>query len=599
MAPRRPQYNDSDLKKLLTPAARAIANRQTLGVLLPYMNASKMSSNQQIIKDNPEINLQTTKKTPVQIGSGFLAEDKRELNSDETEFALENFARGGTGAKDPRTYMNKEDFQDFLNTYNMPKSKYGTPSDKNLVNQAYVPVDASGVEKANKESAKLLSPPNKNGASDTKMEDFSAYGGLKAFMPDATKMYDAMYGVSEEEQTKQDNIRFGMNMLTFFTQMGAEASKPGATALGAANIAGANTAQQYLKQIETDKAREDKRKSGVIDLASKLATFNASKTPKTGKQNVFMGSPATNKDGTPKLNADGEQLYNYIRQDAAGKVLENYLDTKKASGTTVNIGDKDAETFGKKRIGGVFKQFEKFQEGSDTAIKNRGTVNNLLSMVTNPDFESGWDVNFKTKAREIGKALGFKINEEALSSAQAFRAASFELVLGSVEQMKGALSDKELDFLKAMNPSLLLNKDTNKILLLTMKHTLDKAAGFNAHVRDWEAKNGTMTTVKSYNKMMDEFKAQPINQQNPKDYITSLAEQEEVNLIISKGGKVDDNGDYIPNSLTPNKELEIKNLLENKFSLSLLDKTFKNYFKDGQNAYPEYQRQKVKIKGKP
>jgi hypothetical protein len=116
------------------------------------------------------------------------------------------------------------------------------------------------------------------GGSDTKEQDFSAYGGLKTFMPDATKMYDAMYGVSEEEQTKQDNIRFGMNMLTFFTQMGAEASKPGATALGAANIAGASTAQQYLKQMETDKAREDKKKTGVINLASKLATFDAAKS---------------------------------------------------------------------------------------------------------------------------------------------------------------------------------------------------------------------------------------------------------------------------------------------------------------------------------
>ena len=127
------------------------------------------------------------------------------------------------------------------------------------------------------------------GGSDTKEQDFSAYGGLKTFMPDATKMYDAMYGVSEEEQTKQDNIRFGMNMLTFFTQMGAEASKPGATALGAANIAGASTAQQYLKQIQTDKAREDKKKTGVIDLASKLATFDATKS-KADKTELFTNT---------------------------------------------------------------------------------------------------------------------------------------------------------------------------------------------------------------------------------------------------------------------------------------------------------------------
>jgi hypothetical protein len=115
-------------------------------------------------------------------------------------------------------------------------------------------------------------------------------------------MYNAMYGVSEEEQTKQDNIRFGMNMLTFFTQMGAEASKPGATALGAANIAGASTAQQYLKQMENDKTREDKKKSGVIDLASKLATFDAAKS-KANTTKLY-----TNTTGTPIILADGQRV---------------------------------------------------------------------------------------------------------------------------------------------------------------------------------------------------------------------------------------------------------------------------------------------------
>jgi hypothetical protein len=140
------------------------------------------------------------------------------------------------------------------------------------------------------------------GGSDTKEKDFSAYGGLKSFMPDATKMYNAMYGVSEEEQAKEDRIRLGMNMLTFFTQMGAEASKPGATALGAANIAGASTAQQYLKQMENDKTREDKKKSGVIDLASKLATFDAAKS-KANTTKLY-----TNTTGTPIILADGQRV---------------------------------------------------------------------------------------------------------------------------------------------------------------------------------------------------------------------------------------------------------------------------------------------------
>jgi hypothetical protein len=89
-------------------------------------------------------------------------------------------------------------------------------------------------------------------------------------MPDAEKIYNSLYGVSKEEQEREDRIRLGMNMLTFFTQMGAEASKPGATALGAANIAGANTAQQYINQVEAKRARDDKRKGGVLGLATQL-----------------------------------------------------------------------------------------------------------------------------------------------------------------------------------------------------------------------------------------------------------------------------------------------------------------------------------------
>jgi hypothetical protein len=156
----------------------------------------------------------------------------------------------------------------------------------NTVNQI-MPNDTSGVDKFNQSGVKIF------GAAGNKTQDFTGYGALSNYLPIAEKYMNQMYSVSEEEQAKEDRIRLGMNMLTFFTQMGAEASKPGATALGAANIAGASTAQQYLKQMENDKTREDKKKSGVIDLASKLATFDAAKS-KANTTQLF-----TNTTGTP------------------------------------------------------------------------------------------------------------------------------------------------------------------------------------------------------------------------------------------------------------------------------------------------------------
>ena len=136
----------------------------------------------------------------------------------------------------------------------------------------------------------------------------------------------------------------------------------------------------------------------------------------------------------------------------------------------------------------------------------------------------------------------------------------------------------------------------NKILLYTMKHAMDKAAAFNSHTRAWERLNREIDTVEKYNSMIDDFKAQPINQLNPKDYIKVLADQEEIQLILAEGGEVDENGSAVAGSLTPAQKAKIGTKIEQKYSLSLLNDTFKNYFKTGENAYKLDERKIPKMK---
>jgi hypothetical protein len=154
---------------------------------------------------------------------------------------------------------------------------------KDLALGKSMPINPSVVRPG--EAKNFVDTNNKIGVSGSRPQDFSAYGGLKTFMPDAEKIYNSLYGVSKEEQEREDRIRLGMNMLTFFTQMGAEASKPGATALGAANIAGANTAQQYINQVEAKRARDFKIKSGAISLASQLKASQDAKELALAKAN--------------------------------------------------------------------------------------------------------------------------------------------------------------------------------------------------------------------------------------------------------------------------------------------------------------------------
>ncbi len=106
-------------------------------------------------------------------------------------------------------------------------------------------------------------------------------GTLGQYIPQAQNIYSALFTKTPEEQEREDRINTGMMMLNFFTKFGAESSKPGATALGAANVAGADTASMYIKQVNAERARKDAEKKGVVGLASQLmAKDQSSGAPK-------------------------------------------------------------------------------------------------------------------------------------------------------------------------------------------------------------------------------------------------------------------------------------------------------------------------------
>ena len=105
----------------------------------------------------------------------------------------------------------------------------------------------------------------------------SSLGTLAPFISQATQIMDNVYGKTAGDPTqKEKNISMGRMALKFFTQMGASASQPGQTALGAANVAGANVAQDYLTKIQSDRDKKEKlelaKKTGTLGLATQLMT---------------------------------------------------------------------------------------------------------------------------------------------------------------------------------------------------------------------------------------------------------------------------------------------------------------------------------------
>jgi len=164
-----------------------------------------------------------------------------------------------------------------------------------LQKKQFMPKIASEVDKSNESGVDLAN--NKRGSSETNINTFdSKFGALAPFLNQASGVMNQIFGAESKELSQKDkDINMGRIALQFFTQMGASASQPGQTALGAANIAGANVAQSYLAKVQSDKDREAKleqdKKSGALSLAMQLKSAEDAKTIALAKaKNVKPGA---------------------------------------------------------------------------------------------------------------------------------------------------------------------------------------------------------------------------------------------------------------------------------------------------------------------
>ncbi len=135
------------------------------------------------------------------------------------------------------------------------------------------------------------------GVSQTNVSmDFDKMGTLGTFMKPAMAIMDQVYQDIGEPTQREKDINMGRMFLKFFTKLGAGSSVPGQTAFGAANIAGAEVAQDYINS-ETKKESDKKKlaqakKSGALTLATQLKSADeARKIAELKAKNVKPGKP--------------------------------------------------------------------------------------------------------------------------------------------------------------------------------------------------------------------------------------------------------------------------------------------------------------------
>jgi hypothetical protein len=135
---------------------------------------------------------------------------------------------------------------------------------------------------------------------------------------------DAATEIARSLVPQREPVDPALLSLLFFSNLAAESSKPGATALGAAGTAVQSPVSYLLQDQKARREAEAKLPSTALSIANML------KPPKapagTGKgENFVKLDPVLDENGRVKYSEEGAPLYNYSVQDNAGNVKRKVI----------------------------------------------------------------------------------------------------------------------------------------------------------------------------------------------------------------------------------------------------------------------------------
>ena len=420
-----------------------------------------------------------------------------------------------------------------------------------------------------------ISNTNKLGASDTDVKNLPSNLGTLALFPQAAQFAETLVPktatISPEEQA-----------FLFFTKMAAEASKPGATAIGAAGEAG----QDLVKTRIAQKALDSKRAGDVASVASSI--FSAIK-PKVGKPSTIKVGVAEDAGGNPKFNANGKQIFKFQVYEADGTAKGDPFEaTEGTASTTVNLGDKEWD---KMVVGGI----EAFYVGSgsgenakpgvldkeEEAMTQISKLDLMLDLLQNPTLKTGVLQDKMNVITQIFDRIGVRNMSdkeiENIALAQSFNSLSSQMVLASVQQMKGALSDKELGFLQGIQPSLQNTKEGNRLLVLMAKHALQKDIGFNEFFEDFKERNKIDPNATWSTMGTDSASDKRLASRLQKEY-TDRKIKPRKNLFEFIKGEADKYSKELQDRNPDINRDQLTAALEQRFKLSIMKKAFEDNF---------------------
>ena len=113
----------------------------------------------------------------------------------------------------------------------------------------------------------------------------------------------------------------------------------------------------------------------------------------------------------------------------------------------------------------AFSNANKFQTTLDTL--------NILANTSDEELKTGAFGEFRTSLTQIGKEFGLDLDFQNVPLAELLRTVGGKVAIDSLQQFKGAISNRELDFVRSINPGLSMSKDGIKLQLALLGRTND------------------------------------------------------------------------------------------------------------------------------
>ena len=193
--------------------------------------------------------------------------------------------------------------------------------------------------------------------------------------------------------------------------------------------------------------------------------------------------------------------------------LTNKISPIGGTGVTVNTGEK--ETAEQKEAGkGMGQKFVAIVEKADLAANDQGNLDIISELVDKADLTTGTLGPISTTAQKAAEALGFKPDFQNAPAAELLQSIGGKVALADLQKFKGAMSDKELTFVRDINPGLSMTKDGIKALVSLKRRGNDIAIKYAEEANNWSQENGGLSKKNSEGKTWSQF-TREFHERNP------------------------------------------------------------------------------------